>query len=239
MVLEVFGSLSSMLSGAPAIVMAGSFLWGIASILLSPCHLASVPLIVGYISNRKITGIGRAAAVSTVFAVGIFITIAIVGIVTGLMGRLLGDVGPAGNGIVAVVMIVIGLYLMGIVPLPFLERGMAVQTVESKGVIAAFLLGLIFGAALGPCTFAYMGPVLGIAFSTMSAQPLFSSGLILSFALGHCLVIILAGVFSGSVQRILDWNSESRGASIVKKLCGLLIIAAGLYMGSTSLLVYL
>lgn len=239
MVLELFGSLSSMLSGSSAIMLTGSFLWGIASILLSPCHLASVPLIVGYISNREITSAGRAAAVSTVFSFGIFITIALVGIVTGFMGRLLGDVGPIGNVIIAVIMIVIGLYLMGIVPLPFLEKGLAVHTVQGKSFITAFVLGLIFGAALGPCTFAYMGPVLVIAFGTMSSKPLFSSGLILSFAIGHSLVIIIAGIFSKTVQRLLDWNTESRSAMILKKVCGFLVVAAGVYMGISSLMCFL
>lgn len=86
--------------------------------ILSPCHLASIPLVVGYINRQGQPSARRAAAISTVFAVGILITIGVVGGITALAGRILGDVGPYGNYVVATVFFVVGLYLLGVVPLP-------------------------------------------------------------------------------------------------------------------------
>ncbi|MGL4370886.1 MAG: cytochrome c biogenesis CcdA family protein, partial [Spirochaetota bacterium] len=165
MLLEFFSALSAMLSSSPMIAVAGSFLWGIASIILSPCHLSSIPLIVGYIDAQGETKAGRAALISALFSAGILITIAAIGAVTGLAGRMFGDIGQYGNIAVAVLMVIIGLYLLGIVPIPFLEKGISQPGIKKKGLLAAFLLGLFFGLALGPCTFAYMAPMLGVAFT--------------------------------------------------------------------------
>ncbi len=235
MILEFFTALSKMLNSSPGIALAGSFLWGIASIVLSPCHLSSIPLIVGFIDKQGKISTGRAAAISALFSLGILITIGIVGLVTGILGRMLGDVGRYGNVIVAVILIVIGLYLTGLIKLPFLDSGIAQPGFKKKGMFAAFLLGLFFGLALGPCTFAYMAPMLGIAFSVASANLVFAIALVAAYAAGHCSIIIIAGSFTEIVSRLLKWNEESRGAVIVKKVCGMLVIIAGIYILYTSI----
>jgi cytochrome c-type biogenesis protein len=233
--LELFNALSRMLSSSPGIALAGSFLWGIASIILSPCHLSSIPLIVGFIGNQGKISTGRAAAISALFSFGILITIGLVGLITGILGRMLGDVGQYGNIIVGVLLVVIGLYLMNIIRLPFLESGIGQPGIKKKGSFAAFLLGLFFGLALGSCTFAYMAPMLGIAFSVASSNFVYAAALIGAYAIGHCSVIIIAGSFTELVNNLLRWNEMSKGAMIVKKLCGLLVIIAGIYMLFSSL----
>ena len=47
----------------------------------------------------------------------------------------------------------------GVIPMPWSGPGQV--NMKRKGLLAAFVLGLIFGIALGPCTFAYMAPMLG------------------------------------------------------------------------------
>lgn len=230
MFIKLFTALSSMLSESPAAALAGSFIWGIAGILLSPCHLSSIPLIVGYIDSQGRMKTGRAALIATLFSSGILITIALTGIITGLAGRMMGDLGHSGNFIVAVLMVVIGLYLLGIVPLPFLDSGINQPDIKRKGLPAAFLLGLFFGLALGPCTFAYMAPVLGIAFTVAASNMIYAVALVAAYAAGHCLVIITAGTFTGAVNHLLKWHENSRGAVIIKKTCGILVVAAGIYM---------
>ena len=229
MILEFFNAMSAMLSSSPGIALAGSFLWGIASIVLSPCHLASIPLIVGFIDEQGRITTKRAFVLALLFAFGILVTIGIIGLITGLMGRMMGDIGGWGNYIVAIVFFIVGLHLLGVIPLPFLEKG-ANPNFKKKGLFAAFVLGLIFGVALGPCTFAYMAPMLGIVFSVASTKIIFAVSLILAYALGHCSVIVLAGTFTEVVQRYLNWNEKSRGAVILKKACGALVILGGLYL---------
>jgi cytochrome c-type biogenesis protein len=229
MLTDFFNAMSSMLSSSRGVALAGSFLWGVASIVLSPCHLASIPLVVGFIDEQGRITTRRAFVLALFFAVGILITIGIIGLITGLMGRMMGDIGGWGNYVVAAVFFIVGLHLLGVIPLPFLEKG-ANPSFRKKGLFAAFLLGLIFGVALGPCTFAYMAPMLGIVFSVASTKIVFAVSLILAYAAGHCSVIVLAGTFTEVVQRYLNWNEKSRGAVILKKACGVLVIISGVYL---------
>src|SRR3990172_10374763 len=103
MLADFFNAMSAMLSSSPGIALAGSFLWGIAGILLSPCHLASIPLIIGFIDEQGSMSTKRAFILALLFAVGILVTIGIIGLITGLMGRMMGDIGGWGNYILAVV----------------------------------------------------------------------------------------------------------------------------------------
>lgn len=219
-----------MLSSSPAAALTGSFLWGAAGIILSPCHLVGIPLIVGYIDSGGAVRVSRAALISVFFSTGLLVTIAAIGTATAFAGRMLGDVGNYGNWIVAVLMVIAGSYLAGFLNLPFLDNGINQPGFRGKGLASAFILGLVFGLALGPCTFAFMAPVLGVAFTAGSTNLIFASGLVAAYAAGHCGVIIIAGSFTGFVYRILKWNEESYGALYLKKGCGILVIAAGIYM---------
>ena len=238
MILEFFTALSNMLSSSPGVALAGSFLWGIASIILSPCHLASIPLIVAYIDKQKRTSTTRASAVASLFALGILITIGIAGLITGLLGRMLGDFGQFGNIAVSVIVVIIGLYLIGFIRLSFIENLAANPDFKRKGLFAAFLLGLIFGLALGPCTFAYMAPMLGLVFTVASSNFIYAVTLVAAYAIGHCLVIVLAGTFAETVNNVLHWNEKSKGAVIVKNICGLIVVITGIYMLVYSLMKY-
>ena len=114
------------------------------------------------------------------------------------------------------------------IPLPFQSPGRIGLT--RKGILAAFLLGLIFGIALGPCTFAYMAPMLGIAFKLGTEQPVYASLLLLMYGVGHCSVIVLAGTFTEWIQKYLNWNERSKGIVILRKICGVLVVLAGIYL---------
>ena len=102
--------------------------------------------------------------------------------------------------------------------------------ITRKGYLAAFLLGLIFGIALGPCTFAYMAPILGLTFKMGAENPVYAAILLLMYGIGHSSIIVIAGTFTEWIQKYLNWNEHSRGAVILKKICGGLIIFAGIYL---------
>ena len=229
MIVELFTWLSKTLYATPALALLGSFSWGILSVLLSPCHLASIPLIVGFIDEQGRISTRRAFYLSSLFSAGILLTIALIGVITGLTGRMMGDIGPYGNYFVAVVFFLVGLHLLDVIPLPF--AGKAGQPAfKKKGLLAAFILGLVFGIALGPCTFAYMAPMLGMAFSLAATNLVFAVSLVLAYAAGHVSVIILAGTFTEVVQSYLNWNEKSKGVAIVKKVCGVLVLLGGVYL---------
>ena len=229
MITHIFEVLSNALSGAPLLALAASFGWGILSILLSPCHLASIPLIVGFINDQGVTSTKRAFLLSFLFALGILVTIGVIGGITAAMGRMLGDIGAWGNYFVAAVFIFVGLHLLGFIPFPFMG-GINKPGIKKKGLLAAFLLGLIFGVALGPCTFAYMAPVIAVTLSVASTKLFYGILLLLAYGLGHCSVIVAAGTSTEAVEHYLKWNERSKGIDIVKKICGILIIIAAAYL---------
>lgn len=224
----LFTTLSHAIEGTPTIALAAAMVWGILSIVLSPCHLSSIPLIVGFIGGRGQVSTRQAFSLSLLFAIGILVTIGIIGAITGAAGRLLGDVGPYGNYFVSVVFFLVGLHLLGVLPAPWSSPGKV--GIHSKGLIAAFLLGLIFGIALGPCTFAYMAPMLAVTFKLASTNFAYGAALLLAFGVGHCGVIVVAGTSTELVQRYLNWNERSKGTTVVKAICGVLVIAGGVYL---------
>ena len=225
---KLFTTLTHAIEATPAIAVTAAFVWGILSILLSPCHLASIPLIVGFIGQQGRMPARKAFVISTVFAVGILVTIGAIGATTAAVGRMMGDVGQCGNYFVAVIFFVFGLVLLDIIPMPF--SGRAPTGMKRKGMLAALILGLVFGIAIGPCTFAFMAPVLGVTFRVASTSLAYGIGLLLAYGLGHCSVIVLAGTCTQLVQRYMNWNEKSRGALVLKKVCGVLVLVGGVYL---------
>jgi len=225
---QLFTVLTRAVEGTPFLAIGAAFIWGILSILLSPCHLASIPLIVGFIDQQGRLSTKRALLISSLFAVGILITIAAIGAVTAAAGRMLGDVGKFGNYFVAVIFFVVGLILLDVIPMPFSGPGQV--NMKRKGILAAFILGLVFGIAIGPCTFAYMAPMLGVTFKLASTNAFYGAFLLVVYGLGHCSVIVFAGTCTGLVQRYMNWNEKSKGAVILKRICGVLVVLGGLYL---------
>ena len=225
---ELLVGLTRAVQGAPHLALGAAFVWGILSILLSPCHLSSIPLIVGFIGEQSNLTTRRAFAISTAFAVGILITIALIGAATAALGRMMGDVGRYGNYLVAAIFFLVGLHLIGVIPAPWSGPG-RVGT-KQRGLLAGFILGLLFGVALGPCTFAYMAPMLGVTLQVATTNLVYAIALLLAFGVGHCAVIVAAGTSAEAVQQYLNWNERSRGADILKKVCGALVLLGGLYL---------
>lgn len=225
---QIFNALGYAVEGSPIIAVSAAVVWGILSILLSPCHLASLPLIVGFIDNQGRMPTKRALLISLVFALGILITIGIIGVLTAGAGRIMGDIGAYGDYIVAAIFFLVGLHLLDVIPMPFSGPGQV--GMKRKGVLAAFILGLVFGIALGPCTFAFMAPLLGVTFRLGATHPAYGALLLLAYGIGHCGVIVAAGTSTELVQRFLDWNEQSKGTVWVKRICGFLVILGGLWM---------
>ncbi|HER25331.1 MAG TPA: cytochrome C biogenesis protein [Candidatus Atribacteria bacterium] len=229
MILDIFGWLSNSMQSNFIIALTASLLWGMLSILLSPCHLASIPLIIAFIGEQGKSSTKRAFWLAASFSLGILTTITVIGLITGLLGRMLGDIGSYGNYVVAIIFFIIGLHLLEVIQLPFLGKTNQ-PAFRKKGLLAAFGLGFIFGIALGPCTFAYMAPMLGIVFTVSTTRLYYGVLLLLFYGIGHCSVIIFAGTFTEIIQNYLNWNESSQGVIVVKKICGVLIILGGIYL---------
>ncbi len=228
MIEKLFACLTTAMSSTFEIALAAAFGWGVLSILLSPCHLTSIPLIIGYISGRdEKINLNGSFQLSLVFAIGILLSIAFIGFITASLGRIIGDVGRWGNLAVAAVFILVGLYLLDLVSISWNSIG--IHPRKGQGLLGAFSLGLVFGVGLGPCTFAFMAPVLGAVMSLAAAGWAKPMMLVIAFGLGHCTVITGAGTLSQVVQQYLKWTEKSGVSLIVRKVAGGFVLLGGFY----------
>jgi cytochrome c-type biogenesis protein len=225
---RLFGALSHAVTGAPLIALSAAFLWGVLSVLLSPCHLANIPLVIAFIAGQGRITARRAFGLSALFAAGILVMIGVVGGITVAAGRLAGDAGLFARYLAAAVLFVVGLHFFDVLPLPW--SGAALTGTRRRGAPAALICGLLFGVALGPCTFAYMAPMLGVTFNVAAASLAYGALLLLAYGFGHCSVIVMAGTSTEWVERGLNWNENSTGARYLKRACGALILLGGAYM---------
>lgn len=228
MLTEILSYLTDAVSSTPLVAILAAFAWGVLSVILSPCHLASIPLIVGFIGGQAGLSVHRAFLLALLFAAGIMATIAGIGVVTAMLGRMLGDLGTYINYPIAAIFFFIGLHFMGLIPMPF--SGRAPNTDTRRGLLAALMLGLVFGLALGPCTFAFMAPMLGVTLRVAQTRITYGMALLVAYGIGHTAVIVAAGTFSEAVERYLRWTSDSRGITLLRRICGGLVILGGIYI---------
>lgn len=225
---ELLTAFGRAFEASAALALPAAFLWGVLSVVLSPCHLSSIPLVVAYMSGGDELPAGRRAVVlSGSFALGILASIAVIGAATVAAGRMAGDVGPWVTYALAAVFFAVGLNLLGVLPLP--SWSALPSGASRKGPGGALLLGLVFGAALGPCTFAFMAPLLGLAFRAGAGQAAYGVLLVVLYGLGHAAAIVIAGASAQNVQRWLSWKAGARAAALVKGGAGLAVIAGGIY----------
>ena len=226
MLANFFLTVNGWIAGGTAIAAAGCFLWGMISVLFSPCHLASIPLIVAYVGGQQRAIDPKQAGVyAGAFTGGLFITIALVGIVCALLGRILGDVGPYWQILIGVVLIWVALGMLGVEKCQM--SGGLLSRLNFRGVFGAFGLGLAYGVLSGSCTFGFIAPILAI----ITVQQKITTGIlfILLFAVGHCLPIMVAGSSTAAVRKVLE-NSAWQGAgSWFRKGAGVLICLLGVY----------
>jgi cytochrome c-type biogenesis protein len=193
----------------------------------SPCVLAAIPLIIGYVGGYSEGNKKKAALYSLVFILGLSITFTLLGAAASVMGAFFGFMGRWLYVGLAVIAVIMGLQLMGLIslPLPFQKT----RTVKSKGLWGAFFLGLLTGTVSSPCA----TPVLAVILAYVSTQGdiLYGGSLLFVYALGHCALIFIAGLSIGLTESIVRSKGIKSFSLYSKKFSGVLLILAGLYIG--------
>ncbi len=214
------------MTGESALAGIGCFLWGMISVLFSPCHLASIPLIVSYVAGQEyLVNPRRAGFYAGAFTLGLFITIAVIGIICAWLGRMLGDVGIWWQVLVGAVLIWVALDMLGIQACSV--SGSLIYRLKLRGFQGAFGLGLAYGILSGSCTFGFIAPILAIV--TVQQKVMTGIGMIVLFALGHCLPIVAAGSSSAFVRQLTE-NSSWQGAGLwFRRMAGIVIALLGMY----------
>jgi cytochrome c-type biogenesis protein len=221
-----FLTVNEWIAGGPAIAAVGCFVWGMISVVFSPCHLASIPLIVAYVGGQEqILKPRQAAHYAIAFSFGLFITIASIGIVCALLGRMLGDVGNYWQILVGLILLWVALGMFGVEKCSM--SGSLLHRLNVRGLFGALVLGLAYGVLSGSCTFGFIAPILAII--TIQQKVALGVLFILLFATGHCLPIVVAGSCGAAVRGLLE-NSVWQGAGKwFRRGAGVLIGALGIY----------
>ena len=226
MIETLFLDINNWMVSGSYIAALGCFLWGMISVMFSPCHLASIPLIIAYVAGQRLAlSPKQASSYAVLFTLGLFITIAVIGMVCALLGRMLGDVGSYWQILIGLVLIWVALGILGVEKCAM--SGSLLHYLNLKGLFGAFLLGLAYGVLSGSCTFGFIAPILAI----ITIQQKLAAGIlfIVLFAVGHCLPIVIAGSSIAIVRRMIE-NSTWQGAgAYFRKGAGVIIGLLGVY----------
>ena len=192
---------------------------------LTPCMLSMLPITIGYIGGYEAQNRIQAAAQSTWFSLGLATTLAGLGIVASLVGKVYGQVGIGLPIIVSIVAILMGLNLLEALPLPmpsFDSMGWISQDLP-KG-IRSYLLGLTFGLVASPCSTPVLATLL--AWVSTTGDLVLGGVLLLFYAFGYVTPLILAGAFIANIKNFLElrkWSSWITPAS------GILLVGFGVF----------
>jgi cytochrome c biogenesis protein CcdA len=222
---SILSNISDVINSSPGLAYLFVFLGGLIS-ASSPCVLAIIPLVIGFVGGYSEGNKKKAITYSLVFALGLSITFTILGAIASLVGGLFGDVGKFWYYLAGAVAIIMGLYLTGIIHFK-LPQPVTLKS-KHKGVLGAFLLGLLFGAVSSPCATPVLAVIL--AFVASKGRIIYGTSLLFVYAIGHCALIVLAGVFTGFVENYAKSKGVSNLSAITKKISGVLIVLAGLYV---------
>ncbi len=226
---SILGNIQTIIQHSHGLAFLAVFIGGLIS-AASPCVLAAIPLIIGYVGGYSEGDKKKAALYSLVFILGLSITFTVLGAAASAMGSFLSFAGRwlyIGLALVAVVM---GLQLMGLisVPLPFQNT----RKVRSRGLWGAFLLGLLTGTVSSPCA----TPVLAVILAYVSTQGdiLYGGSLLFVYAVGHCALIFVAGLSVGLTESIVSSKGVRNFSLYSKRFSGALLVVAGVYLGVTN-----
>jgi cytochrome c-type biogenesis protein len=216
------------LHASPLLALAAVFVGGVLT-ASNPCVLAMVPLMMSFVAGDKPEGRGfaRAFLLSLTFVLGLALTFTALGMIAAIAGRMYGEVSSAWNWIVAAVSLLMGLHLMGILTVPIPSLGARVAP-KARGLLGAFLLGLLFGLVSAPCA----APILVVLLTYLAgsgSSVAWGAVLLLTYALGHSALILVAGTSMGAARALLENKQATRVLGRLRQAAGAAIILVGAY----------
>jgi len=218
----------ALLEANTSIAFLGAFGAG-ALTAAAPCSLITVPLLVGsaVAMNKDLEGYKRVLYTylfASLFALGVMISFSILGLMVAKFGALF-SIAPIWAYLSAgVLSIVIALYSFGVIP--SVDKSAVMRTLAGYRLPGAFLIGIIFGLVSTPCASA---PLVAIISAAASSGYLLAYGLILTFALGHSLLLLGAGISVGFAQSIVSNRRLASLSDWINKGFALMLLGFGAY----------
>ncbi|MGK7901443.1 MAG: cytochrome c biogenesis protein CcdA [Hormoscilla sp.] len=192
---------------------------------LTPCMLSMLPITIGYIGGYEAKSRIQAAAQSTWFALGLATTLAGMGIIAAVLGKVYGQIGIGLPIVVSIIAIVMGLHLLEALPLQLPSFGDTEWI--SKDLppgVRSYLLGLTFGLVASPCSTPVLATLL--AWISTTENPILGSIFLLSYAAGYVGPLVLAGTFTASIKKLLELR---RWSGWITPASGVLLVGFGVF----------
>lgn len=233
LVLEEFiGRVGEYVQHSPHLAVAAVFVGGVLT-ASAPCVLAMIPLTMSFVAGRKDLQLGplRAFLYSLVFVLGLSVTFVVLGVVAAMAGKVYGDISSVWTWVVAAVCVVMGLHLMGLIP--FEIPAPKVQP-KTRGVVGAFVMGLLFGVVSAPCATPMLA-VLLVYLAGAGSSIAYGAFLLLVYALGHSVLILVAGTSMGLARKLIESKKLTRATDIMRRAAGAVIVLVGVFFVYTAL----
>ncbi len=215
-------NIEQVIASYPLLAFAAVFLAGVIS-SASPCVLSTIPLVVGFVGGYSDGDRLKAFRYSLMFILGLSLTFTAFGAAAGLFGTIFGVVGVGWYVVAGILALLMGGQMMGIyeIRLP-IKREFKPQR---GGLVGAFMLGLFFGLVSSPCA----TPVMVVLLTLVAGkgQVVYGIALLFSYAIGHCLLMLFAGTFTGFVEAFARNRGVVNLSNWSRKLSGGMISLAG------------
>ena len=227
MLRELVANAGNYIQDSPAVALVAVFIGGLLT-ATNPCVLAMIPLMMSFVAGRRGEPMGpaRAFGYSLAFILGLSTTFTVLGVVAALAGTLYGDVPSFWNWVVAAICAVMGLHLMGVlkfsIPLPFEVKP------KTTGALGALVMGLLFGVVSTPCA----APILVVLLTYLAgsgASVPYGALLLLVYALGHSVLILIAGTSMGLARKLIESKKVTRTTEAMRRTAGAVIVGIGGY----------
>ena len=217
--------LSQSLTENPLLAYLGVFVGGIIS-SSSPCVLATIPLVIGYVGGYSEGNRRKALLYSLAFILGLSLTFTILGAIASVIGGLFGIISRTWYFVLGGIAAIIGLHLIGLfewnLPIPIHLQP------KKRGILGALLLGLFFGIVSSPCATPVLALIL--TFVATKGEVVYGTSLLFIYALGHCALIFVAGIATGFAEGFIKSKGVSNITTWGKRVGGVIVVFAGIYL---------
>ena len=217
------------LSGSPFDYLIAFF--GGILLSLTPCVYPLVPITIGYIGLASSGSKLKALKLSLLYVTGIAITYSFLGLIASLTGRIFGQISahPVTRLLVGIIIVIFGFSMLDLFTIPF-PALIKFPVLKKHSYSSTFILGLSSGLIVSPC----LTPALGSILFYLSTKKniFYGSTLLLTFAYGMGLILIIAGTFSSV---LVGLPKSGKWLGYVKIACALILLAAGIYFISTAI----
>ena len=215
-------NIEQIVAAYPLLAFGAVFLAGVIS-SASPCVLATIPLVVGFVGGYSDGDRMKAFRYSLAFILGLSLTFTAFGAAAGLLGTMFGTLGGGWYVVAGAVAVLMGLQMVGLyeIRLPIRRD----YKPKRDGIVGSFLLGLFFGIVSSPCA----TPVLVVVLTLVAGkgQVLYGIALLFCYAIGHCLLMLCAGTFTGFVEGFVKARGVVNFSLWAKRVSGFLVALVG------------